>query len=371
MESRSAHLAGRLRRSHARALRLAQDHTTSQVFGALLNAAELDEAEEQRTIALMALGDLLSTAPPNEALEDSELFRRQNLQWAALNSLTSHFPEGGGPGRSGVISGGLHTSQQSPNREVEPVATGLRPPGNRAPAGARDAAHASNRLAHVTAQLQKRRAGQPHALQLASLRNAVRRAPSPPPPRHRAHPPDPGAPPSLPPHAGLSTKEMNAVIRLHSLSLEDVSHRLGPGASAECSVCMRDLATGSSREDGRDILIGLPCARSHIFHSSCLRPWLQRHTSCPLCRAEVVAHTHMPVTTSSTGFDGEQRGSASAAAEPTSSGPARPSVEHQRSRGLGSLFNHSLRPTPAQSRLAPRSGRPTPHYTYIYPRHPT
>lgn len=30
----------------------------------------------------------------------------------------------------------------------------------------------------------------------------------------------------------------------------------------------------------------LPCARSHAFHSECINKWLERHTTCPLCRTD-------------------------------------------------------------------------------------
>ncbi|KAH7306689.1 hypothetical protein KP509_22G025500 [Ceratopteris richardii] len=44
----------------------------------------------------------------------------------------------------------------------------------------------------------------------------------------------------------------------------------------ECPVCLESLHPEQN-------LIHLPC--SHVFHVSCLLPWLQDHSHCPLCRA--------------------------------------------------------------------------------------
>lgn len=39
----------------------------------------------------------------------------------------------------------------------------------------------------------------------------------------------------------------------------------------------------------------LPC--NHIFHTSCLRSWFQRHQTCPTCRLDILRST--PVTQTS------------------------------------------------------------------------
>ncbi|PYH47305.1 putative RING finger protein [Aspergillus saccharolyticus JOP 1030-1] len=50
-----------------------------------------------------------------------------------------------------------------------------------------------------------------------------------------------------------------------------------PNATKECVICMDEF-------NGQDVIRPLPC--DHIFHSSCLDPWLTtRHACCPLCKA--------------------------------------------------------------------------------------
>ena len=52
-----------------------------------------------------------------------------------------------------------------------------------------------------------------------------------------------------------------------------------------CTICRDNL--------GRNDIRRLPCA--HAFHRACLRPWLQHHTTCPICRGpsrRVRTHYH-------------------------------------------------------------------------------
>ncbi len=50
------------------------------------------------------------------------------------------------------------------------------------------------------------------------------------------------------------------------------------GGDRDCSICMTSFDMG-------DMLIALPCDERHHFHASCIREWLQRQNSCPLCQA--------------------------------------------------------------------------------------
>lgn len=47
---------------------------------------------------------------------------------------------------------------------------------------------------------------------------------------------------------------------------------------AECAICKEDLAVGDKMQE-------LPC--NHKFHPPCLKPWLDEHNSCPICRHEL------------------------------------------------------------------------------------
>jgi Ring finger domain len=48
--------------------------------------------------------------------------------------------------------------------------------------------------------------------------------------------------------------------------------------SVECAVCLEEFKTG-------EVLAHLPCA--HRFHSSCVVPWLESNSHCPVCRTTV------------------------------------------------------------------------------------
>ncbi|KAI3907445.1 hypothetical protein MKX01_036362 [Papaver californicum] len=46
-----------------------------------------------------------------------------------------------------------------------------------------------------------------------------------------------------------------------------------------CMVCMDRFSVGTRAKS-------LPC--NHIFHDHCILAWLGQHSSCPLCRSEIV-----------------------------------------------------------------------------------
>jgi len=49
-------------------------------------------------------------------------------------------------------------------------------------------------------------------------------------------------------------------------------------AKEECQVCF-DAFTEE------DKVFRLPC--KHLFHEGCIMPWLEKHNTCPSCRAEL------------------------------------------------------------------------------------
>ncbi|KAG2326106.1 hypothetical protein Bca4012_035120 [Brassica carinata] len=50
-------------------------------------------------------------------------------------------------------------------------------------------------------------------------------------------------------------------------------------SSTYCSICLQDAAEG---EKMRRLT-----ACSHCFHADCIDPWLEKRSTCPLCRAQV------------------------------------------------------------------------------------
>uniref|UniRef100_A0A7N0TKM2 RING-type E3 ubiquitin transferase n=1 Tax=Kalanchoe fedtschenkoi TaxID=63787 RepID=A0A7N0TKM2_KALFE len=55
------------------------------------------------------------------------------------------------------------------------------------------------------------------------------------------------------------------------------------GHDAECSICKEILVAGDQMQE-------LPC--KHTFHPPCLKPWLDEHNSCPICRHELQTDDH-------------------------------------------------------------------------------
>jgi len=51
------------------------------------------------------------------------------------------------------------------------------------------------------------------------------------------------------------------------------------GATDPCSICHGAFETG-------EVCMAMPCGHQ-AFHQECLRKWLQRHRTCPMCRAEL------------------------------------------------------------------------------------
>ncbi len=51
--------------------------------------------------------------------------------------------------------------------------------------------------------------------------------------------------------------------------------------SEPCAICLLDV------KEGQPILV-LGCEGKHYFHGNCIKTWLLSHTTCPLCRSEVI-----------------------------------------------------------------------------------
>ena len=47
----------------------------------------------------------------------------------------------------------------------------------------------------------------------------------------------------------------------------------------ECVICLDDFKVG-------DKIFTLPC--NHIYHKTCIQPWLSTNSNCPLCRIDIL-----------------------------------------------------------------------------------
>lgn len=68
------------------------------------------------------------------------------------------------------------------------------------------------------------------------------------------------------------TKIMAGKIRIYKLDLDTLC------SQPSCPICSEDFIVSAS-------VTKLPC--SHIFHHSCVVPWLEMKQTCPICRAEI------------------------------------------------------------------------------------
>ncbi|KAK8602416.1 hypothetical protein V6N12_052224 [Hibiscus sabdariffa] len=77
-----------------------------------------------------------------------------------------------------------------------------------------------------------------------------------------------------------ASKEVVAKLPVITLT-EEILAKLG--SDAECAICKENLAVGDNMQE-------LPC--KHTFHPPCLKPWLDEHNSCPICRHELQTDDH-------------------------------------------------------------------------------
>jgi len=60
--------------------------------------------------------------------------------------------------------------------------------------------------------------------------------------------------------------------------IENLEEKEVTNETNECPICLKKF-------EREETFSSLPC--KHSFHSECLLPWLQKTSSCPLCRAEL------------------------------------------------------------------------------------
>ncbi|MCO5611920.1 hypothetical protein L7F22_066179 [Adiantum nelumboides] len=77
-----------------------------------------------------------------------------------------------------------------------------------------------------------------------------------------------------------ASKEEVAKLPVHEVT-ESLLKQLGE--EVECAVCREELAIGTKMQE-------MPC--KHLFHPDCLKPWLDEHNSCPICRHELRTDDH-------------------------------------------------------------------------------
>ncbi|PIA27538.1 hypothetical protein AQUCO_07600004v1 [Aquilegia coerulea] len=78
--------------------------------------------------------------------------------------------------------------------------------------------------------------------------------------------------PMKPPPASKEVIENLPIVTIS----EEMMARLG--SDIECAVCRENLIISEEMHE-------LPC--KHLFHLLCLKPWLDKHNSCPICRHEL------------------------------------------------------------------------------------
>lgn len=56
--------------------------------------------------------------------------------------------------------------------------------------------------------------------------------------------------------------------------------RLTHESATECALCLEEYEEG-------DIVTHLGCL--HVYHQACLSPWLDRQTTCPCCKYDILS----------------------------------------------------------------------------------
>ncbi|KVI01460.1 E3 ubiquitin-protein ligase AIP2 [Cynara cardunculus var. scolymus] len=82
------------------------------------------------------------------------------------------------------------------------------------------------------------------------------------------------------PRAPPASKEVVAKLPVITIT-DEILGKLGP--DAECAICKENLVVNDNMQE-------MPC--KHTFHPPCLKPWLDAHNSCPICRHELRTDDH-------------------------------------------------------------------------------
>ncbi|XP_076945272.1 E3 ubiquitin-protein ligase AIP2-like [Bidens hawaiensis] len=82
------------------------------------------------------------------------------------------------------------------------------------------------------------------------------------------------------PRAPPASKEVVAKLPVITIT-DEVLTKLE--ADAECAICKENLVVNDNMQE-------MPC--KHTFHPPCLKPWLDEHNSCPICRHELRTDDH-------------------------------------------------------------------------------
>ena len=62
-------------------------------------------------------------------------------------------------------------------------------------------------------------------------------------------------------------------------------HQKQSDVGGTCSICLIDYELGGPK------VSELNCANSHVFHTECVKQWLEKNSKCPLCREDVENHS--------------------------------------------------------------------------------
>ena len=50
----------------------------------------------------------------------------------------------------------------------------------------------------------------------------------------------------------------------------------------ECAICLEEYQHGES------FVTPLPCNKLHVFHTACIKEWIEHDDVCPLCKKQVM-----------------------------------------------------------------------------------